>query len=42
MDFGGAQGGISLIVVVHSIVAAACLTLAAVHLAVCRVTATRW
>jgi len=34
MDFGGAQGGISLIVVVHSIVAAACLTLAAVHLAV--------
>ena len=34
MDLGGAQAGISLIVVVHSMVAAACLTLAAVHLAV--------
>src|SRR4029078_7419479 len=33
MDLGGAQAGISLIVVVHSMVAAACLTLA-VHLAV--------
>ena len=34
MDLGGAQAGISLVVVVHSMIAAACLTLAAVHLPV--------
>jgi PAS domain S-box-containing protein len=34
MDLGGAQAGISLVVVVHSMIAAACLTLAVVHLAV--------
>src|SRR5580765_865669 len=34
MDLGGAQAGISLVVVVHSMIAAACLTLAAVPLPV--------
>jgi Tfp pilus assembly protein PilX len=34
MDPGGAQAGISLVVVVHSMIAAACLTLAAVQLPV--------
>src|SRR5688572_22698548 len=34
MEIGGAQAGISLVVVVHSMIAAACLTLAAVHLPV--------
>ena len=32
MELAGAQAGISLVVVVHSMIAAACLTLAAVHL----------
>src|SRR5215203_5566037 len=34
MGIGDAQAGISLVVVVHSMIAAACLTLAAIHLPV--------